>query len=50
MRESNYWFRIVDATITFEGKQKEELVYLLNESTGLMKILGSIVVRSKANR
>ena len=50
MRESNYWFRIVEATITFERKQKAELVYLLNKSTELLKILGSIVVRSKANR
>jgi four helix bundle protein len=50
MRESNYWFRITEATLTLEGKNKNELVYLINESTELMKILGSIVVKSKANK
>jgi four helix bundle protein len=49
IRESNYWFRIIEATISFEGKNKNELIYLLNESTELKKILGSIVAKSKAN-
>ncbi len=49
MRESNYWLRIIEATISLEEKNKEELVYLINESTELKKILGSIIVKSKAN-
>jgi len=49
MRESNYWYRIVRATLSFEGKIKDELIYLINESTELKKILGSIVVNTKAN-
>lgn len=49
MRESNYWFRIIDATVSLQEKNKDELVYLMRESTELKKILGSIVVKSKAN-
>ncbi len=50
MRESNYWLRIIEATISLEEKNKVELTYLINESVELKKILGSIVVRSKANK
>ncbi|MFB6342348.1 four helix bundle protein [Saccharicrinis sp. FJH62] len=49
MRESSYWLRIIDATISFEGELKEELRYLQDESEQLKKILGRIVVNSKAN-
>ena len=49
MRESNYWLRIIEATIPLKGEVKNELVYLKNESNELKKILGSIVVNSKAN-
>ncbi len=36
MRESNYWFRII-----------EELKWLINESLKLKKILGSIVQKTR---
>jgi len=49
MRESNYWLRIAEATIHFQKKEKNELEYLINESSELKKILGSIIVKSKAN-
>ena len=49
MRESNYWYRFVHATLSMEGKKKDEFVYLINKSTELKKILGSIVVNTKAN-
>lgn len=44
MRESSYWLRILKS---IDGSE-EELVYLLNESEELKKILGSIT--SKLNR
>ena len=50
MRESNYWLRIIEATLSFEGALKEELSYLKDESEQLKKILGSIVVKSKAKK
>jgi four helix bundle protein len=49
MRESNYWIRIIEATVPLIGDAKEELLYLKNESDELKKILGSIVVKSKVN-
>lgn len=49
MRESNYWLRIMDATISATKNENEELNYLLKESSELKKILGSIIVKSKAN-
>ena len=49
MRESNYWLRIIEATISFEGETKNELIYLKDESFELKKILGSIVVNTKRN-
>ncbi len=49
MRESNFWLRIIETTITFEEEIKNELNYLMNESSVLKKILGSIIVKSKAN-
>ncbi|MBT3383328.1 MAG: four helix bundle protein [Prolixibacteraceae bacterium] len=50
MRESNYWIRIIEATLIHGSDATKELVYLKNESTELKKILGSIVVKSKSNR
>ncbi len=38
MRESNYWLRIIRAVDTLD----DELNFLINESTELKKILGSI--------
>ena len=49
MRESNYWYRIAEATINFKGIGKDELNHLLKESSELKNILGSIIVKSKAN-
>jgi four helix bundle protein len=49
MRESDYWLRIIEATLIFEGELKKELQFLLNESTQLKNILGSIVKNSKNN-
>lgn len=45
MRESNYWLRLIKATIdkTFDIN---ELEWLINESSELKKILGSIVQKS----
>ena len=48
MRESNYWLRIIKYTQDFETTKLKELEWLLKESEELKKILGSIVVKSKA--
>jgi hypothetical protein len=45
MRESNYWYRIIEA-LQFEKINIVELKRLLNESEELKKILGSIVVKA----
>lgn len=50
MRESNYWLRIIEATNILDDKAKDELLILKEESSQLKKILGAIVVNSKANR
>ncbi|HNQ36653.1 MAG TPA: four helix bundle protein [Prolixibacteraceae bacterium] len=47
MRESNFWLRIIDETITLPQTKHEELKYLINESSELALILGSIVLKSK---
>ena len=49
MRESNYWLRILDATINFESFLLEELRLIIEESAQLKNILGSIVKNSKNN-
>jgi len=45
MRESNYWLRIIRRTVT--EVNQTELEYLVNESTELKKILGSIVQKGR---
>ncbi len=45
MRESNYWLRLIKATIE-DIKEIDELNWLINESGELKKILGSIVQKS----
>ena len=50
IRECNYWLRVIQATLTFEGKLKDELIYLKDESEQLKNILGSIVVKAKSNK
>lgn len=47
MRESNFWLRIIKATVS-ELSKDSELNHLLDESEQLKKILGSIV--SKTNK
>ncbi|MBE0571647.1 MAG: four helix bundle protein [Ignavibacteriaceae bacterium] len=47
MRESNYWLRIIKATVD-DTKLNNDLLPLIDESTQLKKILGSIV--SKTNK
>lgn len=47
MRESNYWLRLVKATLP-ELREDTELNWLLTESGELKRILGSIV--SETNR
>lgn len=45
MRESNYWLRVIKATLD-ENKLDNELLPLIDESTQLKKILGSIVTKT----
>ena len=45
MRESNYWLRLIKATVEKVYDQNES-EWLINESTELKKILGSIVQKS----
>ena len=47
MRESNYWLRIIKATNNFSEGADSVLIFLINESEELKKILGSIVVKAK---
>ena len=47
MRESNYWLRLIGGIIE-KTTNKNELVWLINESKELKNILGSIV--SKTNK
>lgn len=46
MRESNYWYRLIYATLP-EELIDDELNYLINESEELKKILGSIASKTK---
>ncbi len=45
MRESNYWLRIINRIL--ENKENE-LLFLINESNELKKILGSIVQKTRS--
>lgn len=45
MRESNYWLRIIERTV--DDINKNELTYLIKESTELKSILGSIVQKTR---
>ncbi len=49
MRESNYWLRLIRATIDFEGELKNELSYLIDESAELKRILGRISSTTRNN-
>ena len=44
-KESRYWLRLIDTKET--SALEEERVYLVNESTELMNIFGSILRKSK---
>jgi four helix bundle protein len=45
MCESNYWLRVIKATLA-KSKFEDELNYLIDESEQLKKILGSIVTKT----
>ena len=45
MRESNYWLRIIRATLK-GAEENKELQYLIEESNQLKKILGSIAIKT----
>jgi four helix bundle protein len=45
MRESNYWLRVIKATLN-DNKFNDELLSLIDESLQLKKILGSIVTKT----
>ena len=49
MRESNYWLRLINATLEFEGDLKTELTFLIAESGELKNILGKIASSSRNN-
>jgi hypothetical protein len=45
MRESNYWLRVIKATLE-DNKLDNDLLSLIDESSQLKKILGSIVTKT----
>lgn len=49
MRESNYWLRLISATITFEETTTQELDKLKKESSELKNILGKIASSTRNN-
>lgn len=49
MRESNYWLRLIKATLDFEGNLKQELDFLIKESGKLKSILGRIATTTRNN-
>ena len=49
MRESNYWLRLANTTISFEEEQQTELIKLLEESVELKNILGKIAASTRNN-
>ncbi len=49
MRESNYWLRLIEATLTFENDLNDELKSLVEESSQLKNILGKIASSTRNN-
>ncbi len=49
MRESNYWLRLIKATVE-KVYDNNELEWLINESSELKKILGSIVQKTSTKK
>ncbi len=49
MRESNYWLRLIDATLTFKQDLNSELNLLIKESAELKNILGKISASTRNN-
>lgn len=45
IRESNYWLRVINATLAY-NKLDNDLLPLIDESSQLKKILGSIVTKT----
>lgn len=48
-RESNYWLRLLEATLEFGNESKNELSWLLKESVELKNILGKIAASARNN-
>lgn len=46
MRESNYWFKVIKGVLD-ENKSNDELEYLIQESSELKRILGSIASKTR---
>jgi len=49
MRESNYWLRLIGATISFQEATKQELEKLVKQSSELKNILGKIASSTRNN-
>ncbi len=49
MRESNYWLRLIEATFETNGILKNDLTYLIGESSELKNILGKISSSTRNN-
>ena len=49
MRESNYWLRLINATLSFEKDGLKDLTKLLEESLELKNILGKIASSTRNN-
>ncbi len=49
MRESNYWLRLMHATLNIEGDLKRELIAIMDESIELKNILGRIAITTRNN-
>jgi len=49
-RESNYWLRLIHATLESKSFDFEELNFLIEESNELSKILGAIVNKTQKDR
>ena len=51
IQETNYWLKIIKgAGLINHEKNIEELAFLLGESEQLVKIIGSILAKTKANK
>ncbi|MDP4219465.1 MAG: four helix bundle protein [Bacteroidota bacterium] len=44
-RETNYWLRVIKES---KGSESDELLYLIQESSELMKILAAILIKARS--